>query len=143
MPSSMAPQNAAVQGLSRTSDERADGPSGGLDNRRATRPRGALRLGDVPRATTTTAAPPAPAGHPLLTLDDRVELLRFMVLARAVEERMYNLYRQGKIPGSFYDGLGQEAIPTGVAYALAPRDRLCPHHRDMGAHLVRGTEPSR
>ena len=56
---------------------------------------------------------------------------------------MHNLYKQGKIPGSFYDSHGQEAIPTGVAYALTPRDHLTPLHRDMGAHLVRGTEPSR
>lgn len=91
-----------------------------------------------------TSAEPAEADlHPLLTLDDRVELLRFMLLHRAVEERTHNLYRQGKVPGSFYDGHGQEAIPTGITYALAPRDRVAPHHRDMGAHLIRGTEPSR
>jgi TPP-dependent pyruvate/acetoin dehydrogenase alpha subunit len=83
------------------------------------------------------------ADHPLLCAEDRVELLRFMMLARAVEERTHNLYRQGKVPGSFYDGLGQEAIPAGVTFALAPRDRIAPHHRDMGAHLVRGTEPAR
>lgn len=83
------------------------------------------------------------AEHPLLTLADRTELLRFMLLHRAIEERMFNLYKQGKIPGSYYDSYGQEAIPAGVAYALGPRDHLTPLHRDMGAHLVRGTEPAR
>jgi TPP-dependent pyruvate/acetoin dehydrogenase alpha subunit len=98
----------------------------------------------MPRTEGTAEAPSEPVeGHPLLTREDRTDLLRFMLLHRAVEERTYNLYKQGKVPGSFYDGRGQEAISTGVAYALGPRDHLTPLHRDMGAHLVRGTEPSR
>jgi len=78
-----------------------------------------------------------------LTVDDRGELLRLMLMMRGVEERAMTLYRQGKVPGSFYDGRGQEAIPVGVAFALAPTDRVCPLHRDLGVHLARGTEPAR
>ena len=29
------------------------------------------------------------------------------------------LYRQGKVPGSFYDGCGQEAVTVGAAFAMA------------------------
>jgi TPP-dependent pyruvate/acetoin dehydrogenase alpha subunit len=78
-----------------------------------------------------------------LTLDDRVALLRFMLLMRGIEERAMNLYRQGKIPGSFYDGFGQEAVSVGSAFAMAAEDRLCVLHRDLGAHLVRGVTPTR
>ena len=53
-----------------------------------------------------------------------------------------NLYRQGKVPGSFYDGFGQEAVSVGAAWAMAATDRLCVLHRDLGAHLVRGVQPS-
>ena len=53
-----------------------------------------------------------------------------------------NLYRQGKVPGSFYDGFGQEAVSVGAAWAMAATDRLCVLHRDLGAHLVRGVSPS-
>ncbi len=53
------------------------------------------------------------------------------------------LYRQGKVPGSFYDGFGQEAVSVGAAWAMAAADRLCVLHRDLGAHLVRGVEPAR
>ena len=74
---------------------------------------------------------------------DRGRLLRFMALMRASEERALTLYKQGKIPGSFYDGRGQEAISVGAAYALGPSDRLCILHRDLGAHLVRGVTPDR
>ena len=58
-------------------------------------------------------------------------------------ERGHILYKQGKIPGSFYDGRGQEAIPVGSSWALAPEDRMCILHRDLGAHFVRGVTPDR
>src|SRR3954447_1766215 len=98
----------------------------------------------------TTSARPAALGESpgatevgALDRDDRARLLRFMLLMRATEERALNLYRQGKVPGSYYDGHGQEAIGVGAAYALAPRDRACILHRDLGAHLVRGVKPGR
>ena len=78
-----------------------------------------------------------------LTRDDRSRLFRFMALMRASEEKGISLYRQGKIPGSFYDGCGQEAISVGTSYALAPQDRMCILHRDLGAHFVRGLTPDR
>jgi pyruvate dehydrogenase E1 component alpha subunit len=78
-----------------------------------------------------------------LTRFDRADLLRYMVMMRASEERALTLYRQGKVPGSFYDGRGQEAISVGSAYVLAPEDRLCILHRDLGAHFIRGVTPDR
>ena len=78
-----------------------------------------------------------------LTVEDRRELLRYMLLMRATEERALALYRQGKVPGSYYDGRGQEAISVGSAFALGPRDRACILHRDLGAHLIRGVTPGR
>src|SRR6202007_2371061 len=38
---------------------------------------------------------------------------------------------------------GEEAISVGAAFSLAPEDRLCILHRDLGAHLVRGVTPDR
>src|ERR1700745_1287023 len=78
-----------------------------------------------------------------LTLEDRVWLLRAMLLMRGIEERAMSLYRQGKVPGSFYDGYGQEAVSAGAAFAMAPEDRLCILHRDLAAHLIRGVTPGR
>jgi pyruvate dehydrogenase E1 component alpha subunit len=77
-----------------------------------------------------------------LTLEDRVGLLRAMLMMRGVEERAMTLYRQGKVPGSFYDGYGQEAVSAGAAFAMAPQDRLCVLHRDLAAHLIRGVSPT-
>src|SRR5256714_5774159 len=78
-----------------------------------------------------------------LTLSDRAALLRYMLLMRGIEQRAMTLYRQGKVPGSFYDGLGQEAVSVGAAFAMAHEDRLCILHRDLGAHLIRGVTPAR
>jgi pyruvate dehydrogenase E1 component alpha subunit len=86
---------------------------------------------------------PAVDGPEHLALDDRVALLRFMLLMRAIEARALSLYRQGKVPGSFYDGYGQEAVSAGAAFAMAAEDRLCVLHRDLAAHLIRGVEPAR
>jgi pyruvate dehydrogenase E1 component alpha subunit len=78
-----------------------------------------------------------------LTRADRIALLRYMLLTRGLEERAMSLYRQGKVPGSFYDARGQEAIPVGATFALAGADPVCPLHRDLGAHVVRGVSPAR
>src|SRR5437764_11073722 len=75
---------------------------------------------------------------------DREDLLgayRNMLVTRGIEERGHILYRQGKIPGSFYTGRGNEAAALGVATAMGPQDVGTPLHRDMGVHIVRGVEP--
>src|SRR3954471_3680667 len=86
---------------------------------------------------------PERAGTDAITRDDRALLLRYMLLQRLSEERGLSLYKQGKVPGSFYDGAGQEAVSVGAAFALGPRDRMCILHRDLGAHFVRGVTPDR
>ena len=87
---------------------------------------------------TAQAGTEAPAPVPEhLTTEDRVGLLRAMLTMRGIEERAMTLYRQGKVPGSFYDGFGQEAVSAGPAWARHGRDRLCVLHRDLAAHLIR------
>jgi TPP-dependent pyruvate/acetoin dehydrogenase alpha subunit len=81
--------------------------------------------------------------EPPLTRADRENLFRYMVMMRTAEERGLTLYKQGKVPGSFYDGCGQEAVSVGSAFVLAPQDRMCMVHRDLGAHFVRGVTPDR
>jgi TPP-dependent pyruvate/acetoin dehydrogenase alpha subunit len=77
---------------------------------------------------------------------DREDLLgayRTMLITRGIEERGHILYKQGKIPGSFYTGRGNEAAAVGVATAMGPDDVGTPLHRDMGVHVTRGVEPWR
>ena len=97
--------------------------------------RRAETAGQEPAAGAATGDPGS-AGQ--LDRDDRIALLRFMALQRAIEERGLSLYKQGKVPGSFYDGRGQEATCVGATFALGPEDPVCPLIRDLGAHLVKG-----
>ena len=57
--------------------------------------------------------------------------------------RGHILYKQGKIPGSFYTGRGNEASSVGIATAMGVEDVGTPLHRDMGVHVTRGIEPWR
>src|SRR5215217_2629907 len=92
--------------------------------------------------TAQSSAVPADVSEHL-TPEDRVGLLRAMLMMRGIEERAMTLYRQGKVPGSFYDGFGQEAVSAGAAWAMRSQHRLCILHRDLAAHLIRGVEPAR
>jgi TPP-dependent pyruvate/acetoin dehydrogenase alpha subunit len=98
---------------------------------------------DQASATRDRSSEAEQAGDEHLTRADRALLLRYMLLMRLSEERGITLYRQGKVPGSFYDGCGQEAIPVGASFVLGPQDRMCILHRDLGAHFVRGVTPDR
>jgi TPP-dependent pyruvate/acetoin dehydrogenase alpha subunit len=76
-----------------------------------------------------------------LDREDLLGIYRNMLLTRGLEERGHILYKQGKIPGSFYTGRGNEAAAVGVATAMGPEDVGTPLHRDMGVHITRGVEP--
>ena len=78
-----------------------------------------------------------------LDREDLLGMYRNMLVTRGVEERGHILYRQGKIPGSFYTGRGNEAAAVGVATAMGSDDVGAPLHRDMGVHITRGVEPWR
>ncbi len=78
-----------------------------------------------------------------LDREDLLALYRHLLLTRGIEERGHILYKQGKVPGSFYTGRGNEAAAVGVATAMGPDDVGTPLHRDMGVHVVRGLEPWR
>jgi pyruvate dehydrogenase E1 component alpha subunit len=73
-----------------------------------------------------------------LTSSDLLELLYYMRLQRAVEDRGVKLYYQGRIPGAYFTGWGHEAITVGATYALGPDDLIAPMHRDLAAYIMRG-----
>ena len=81
------------------------------------------------------SAVPEPTPRPAPSDELALDLFYWMTLTRAVEERALNLYRQGKLPGSYYTGRGQEAIAVGMALPLrrGPEgDWLSPWIRDLG-----------
>ena len=76
-----------------------------------------------------------------LTKQQCIEIYRWMVLNRRMETALENLYKQGKVVGGVYFGLGQEACSCASAYALEKDDWLAPMIRNQGSLLVRGFEP--
>lgn len=76
-----------------------------------------------------------------LTHEQMLELYRYLILTRLVEERLVNLYRQTKVVGGVFRSLGQEATAVGTCYALEPQDFISPLIRDLGAVLVKGIRP--
>jgi pyruvate dehydrogenase E1 component alpha subunit len=68
----------------------------------------------------------------------RLALLRLILLQRVFEERALALYRQGRVPGSYYDGRGQEAVAAAAGLALADGDVVCPLNRELAVHFARG-----
>ncbi len=70
-----------------------------------------------------------------------IEIYRWMVLNRRMEVTLENLYKQGKVVGGVYFGLGQEACSCASAYALRKEDWFAPMIRNQGSTLVRGFPP--
>jgi TPP-dependent pyruvate/acetoin dehydrogenase alpha subunit len=91
----------------------------------------------------TTVEHVAPAGDRPLPDDRLREMLHLLKLARYFDERMEALYRQGRLPGAFYSGRGQEGTHVGVAFALEQGDSLFPTHRDLTAQLTKGLDLKR
>ncbi len=79
-----------------------------------------------------------------LSREQKLELYYFMRLARSLEERLVNLYRQTKVVGGLFRSLGQEADAVGSAYALdrSKGDVLSPLIRNLGSMLVQGAKPN-
>jgi len=67
-----------------------------------------------------------------------IEIYRYMLLNRKMETALENLYKQGKVVGGVYFGLGQEACSCASAFALDKDDWFAPMIRNQGALLVRG-----
>ena len=73
-----------------------------------------------------------------LSDDELREAYRWMLLSRAVDEKAFNLQRQGRL-GTFAPCAGQEATIVGVAMALQPgHDWLVPQYRELAAQLRQG-----
>jgi len=77
-----------------------------------------------------------------LTKERSVELYRWMVLNRKMETALENLFKQQKVIGGVYLGLGQEGCSCASAMALSKTDWIAPMIRNQGAMLVRGFRPA-
>jgi len=77
------------------------------------------------------------------TLRRLSELYRGMGQIRCVETTLTRLFANGEVPGFIHLSIGQEAVATGVASALAEHDTLATTHRGHGHVLARGMDVTR
>src|SRR5438105_5882103 len=92
------------------------------------------------RGNLNAPAPPI-RDSKYLSKEQCIELYRWMLLNRKMEQQLEILYKQTKVVGGVYFGLGQEACSCAAAYALAKDDWFAPMIRNQGALLVRGFHP--
>lgn len=71
------------------------------------------------------------------------EILYLMVKIRRVEERISEIFAQGKIPGFIHVSIGQEAIAAGVCSCLEAGDAILTTHRGHGQALAKGVDLNR
>jgi len=137
-PNRQGPNASLTSGTQRTytiPDHRLEKPSFTL---RPVRKRGGVTYelsGDL-----SAPAPPIRESK-YLTRQQHIEIYRWMLLNRKMESVLENLYKQGKVVGGVYFGLGQEACSCASAYALKGEDWLGPMIRNQGSTLVRGFSP--
>ncbi len=73
-----------------------------------------------------------------LNLEEKIKLLYIMLLSRYFEEKVNELFMQGKIHGTTHLGIGQEANHAGVSAALRSDDWILTTHRGHGHYLGKG-----
>ena len=73
--------------------------------------------------------------------DDLLAMYRRMVIARKLDDRMWALNRQGRVP-FVVSVSGHEATQVGAAYAIDPsKDWSLPYYRDIAYNIGIGVSP--
>ena len=73
-----------------------------------------------------------------LTGKDLIQMYRWLVLIRAFENRVCELWAKARIMELPHGSQGQEAISVGACYGLRPGDQVLPSLRTRGAFFVKG-----
>lgn len=79
----------------------------------------------------------------MLDKEHLLEILYLLVKIRRVEERLVDLFSQGKIPGFIHVSIGQEAVSAGVCSCLGAEDFIFTTHRGHGQALAKGIDLKR
>ncbi|MDX6381239.1 MAG: acetoin:2,6-dichlorophenolindophenol oxidoreductase subunit alpha [Rubrobacteraceae bacterium] len=74
---------------------------------------------------------------------NRVELLKNMLLSRAFDEKVNDLYAEGKVHGTAHFYVGQESVAVGAIAALKDGDVITSTHRGHGHAIAFGLDLDR
>jgi pyruvate dehydrogenase E1 component alpha subunit len=72
-----------------------------------------------------------------------LNLYRKLSIIRRFEEKVDELFRQGRIKGAIHVSVGEEAVAVGVAEALSEKDLVMATHRGHGHCIAKGGDISR
>ena len=73
-----------------------------------------------------------------LDREEALHLYREMLRIRRFEDRVYQLFLKGELPGTLHQYQGQEAVAVGDCQALAKSDWITSTHRPHGHALAKG-----
>ncbi|GFN24174.1 thiamine pyrophosphate-dependent dehydrogenase E1 component subunit alpha [Thermanaeromonas sp. C210] len=75
-----------------------------------------------------------------LSVDEVLAMYECMVRIRHFEEKVAEVYAKGIMPGLAHLYTGEEAVATGVCYALEPTDYITSTHRGHGHVIAKGAD---
>lgn len=75
--------------------------------------------------------------------DLQFELYHTMVRIRRFEEKILQLFKEGRLRGTTHVCIGQEAVAAGACAALSPEDFVTSNHRGHGHMLAKGASMPR
>ncbi len=75
--------------------------------------------------------------------EDRIELLRKMLLSRYFDEKVNDLYAEGQVHGTAHFYVGQESVAVGAISALKKGDVITSTHRGHGHAIAFGLDVDR
>ena len=70
--------------------------------------------------------------------DEALALYRDLVRLRRFEDKVYQLFLKGELPGTVHQYQGQEAVAVGVCDVLASDDWITSTHRPHGHAIAKG-----
>ena len=72
--------------------------------------------------------------------EERTDALRRMILIRAFDSTLADLYTRGLVRGSSHAAIGQEAVAVGACAALSADDFITSTHRGHGHAIAKGAD---
>jgi len=93
--------------------------------------------------TKTNKTMPEISGSIDLPEDLYLDMYRRMMTIRAFEEKVYDVYSRGIMPGLAHLYTGMEAVAVGVCVNLRTSDNITSTHRGHGHLLAKGGDPKR
>lgn len=78
-----------------------------------------------------------------LSTQDKIDILREMILMRRFEEKAQEMYEARNIGGFLHLYIGQEAVASGFTWPIEPHDYVLGAYREHGQALARCAEPKR